>query len=82
MAKKKKPQRKRQVRPENLSCYFCDAKIIPDYKNYATLAKVLSDRAKIIGKKRSGVCSKHQRKLTLEIKRARHLGLLPFAPSL
>ena len=82
MARKQKPQRKKQFRPENLTCFFCDAKKNPDYKDYVPLAKFVSDRAKIVGKKRSGVCSRHQRKLTVEIKRARHLGLLPFSPSL
>jgi len=48
------------------------------YKNYDQLARFLNDRARIIGRSRSGLSPKQQRKLTREIKRARHLGLLPF----
>jgi small subunit ribosomal protein S18 len=63
-------------------CYFCKEEKEPDYKDYETLAMFLSDRARILGKKRSGVCSRHQRRLSVAIKRARHLGLLPFSPTL
>jgi small subunit ribosomal protein S18 len=63
-------------------CYFCKEGKKPDYKDYETLAMFLSDRARILGKKRSGVCSRHQRRLSVAIKRARHLGLLPFSPTL
>ncbi len=48
------------------------------YKNYEKLARFMNDRAKIIGKKRTGISSKEQRIIAREIKRARHLGLLPF----
>lgn len=48
------------------------------YKNYEQLARFLNDRARIIGRSRSGLSPKQQRKLTREIKRARHLGLLPY----
>ncbi|MBX4205993.1 30S ribosomal protein S18 [Candidatus Microgenomates bacterium] len=61
------------------TCYFCSNKIEPNYKDYEVLAKFLSDRAKIAGKDRSGLCAKHQRRLAQSIKRARHLALLPFA---
>jgi len=64
------------------NCPFCRNAGEPDYKNYTELAKFISDRAKIIGRNRSGVCPKHQRRLAIEIKRARHLGLLPFSDSL
>ncbi|OGM11523.1 30S ribosomal protein S18 [Candidatus Woesebacteria bacterium RBG_16_34_12] len=80
MAKKRAPFRRRTFIPTNLSCYFCDEKKVPSYKDYQILGKFLSDRAKIIGKKMSGVCSRHQKILTVELKRARYLGLLPFSP--
>ena len=48
------------------------------YKNYEQLARFLNDRARIIGRSRSGLTPQQQRRLTREIKRARHLGLLPF----
>jgi small subunit ribosomal protein S18 len=75
--KKRRKTRKPPAVKQN--CPFCKKNISPDYKDYKNLANFLTDRAKIVGKNRSGLCSKHQRKLGAEIKRARHLGLLPFA---
>lgn len=65
-----------------MECYFCVGKKEPDYKEYKNLEKFVTERAKIVGTRRSGVCSKHQRRLTVAIKRARHLGLLPFSPKI
>jgi small subunit ribosomal protein S18 len=48
-----------------------------DFKETELLKRFVSGLAKIRAKKRTGVCSKHQRKLATAIKRARHLGLLP-----
>jgi len=76
MAGKRRPRKK--VGP----CPFCVAGKDPDYKDYKELANFLSERTKILGKIYTGVCSKHQRKLGREIKRARHLGLLPFSPEI
>jgi len=62
-----------------MNCYFCQRNIKEiDYKDIEVLRKFISGLAKIRAKKRTGVCSKHQRKLSNAIKRARHLGLLPF----
>lgn len=66
------------VKPEHLSCPFCEKGKEPDYKDYKRLSNFLSDRARILSSARTGVCARHQRKLGREIKRARHLGLLPF----
>ncbi|MFC1790448.1 30S ribosomal protein S18 [Patescibacteria group bacterium] len=63
-------------------CLFCKEKTIPDYKQADVLSKYLTDRGKIVTSSRSGVCSKHQRLLSTQIKRARFLGLLPFAAQL
>lgn len=52
------------------------------YKNYEYLAGFLSDRAKIYDRKQTGFSAKTQRLLSREIKRARHLGLLPFKASI
>lgn len=82
MAQKKKKKRIRKRIMKLPNCVFCEEKTTPDYKDYKKLSKFVSDRAKIIGSAYTGVCSKHQRKLSLSIKRARHLGLLPFAPDL
>ena len=65
-------------RKVSVNCPFCKGKTNPDYKNYNELAKYVTDRAKILAKDRTGVCAKHQRRLGLAIKRARHLGLLAF----
>ena len=56
--------------------YHVDFEI--SYRNYEQLARFLNDRARIIGRSRTGLSPKQQRRLTREIKRARHLGLLPF----
>ena len=65
-------------RKNTSGCAFCKAKMVPDYKDYENLAKFMSDRAKVAGRMRSGLCAKHQRRLAQAVKRARHLGLLPF----
>jgi small subunit ribosomal protein S18 len=72
----KKSRSKPKFRPVPTNCPFCKSKTIPSYKDYANLAKFLSDRSKILGKARTGVCAKHQRLLGREMKRARQLGLL------
>lgn len=60
-----------------MDCYFCQRNINEiDYKDTALLYKFVSGLGKIKARKRTGVCSKHQRKLARAIKRARHLGLL------
>lgn len=59
-------------------CIFCKDKTMPTYVDASALRRFVSDRGRIIAKQRSGVCSKHQRTLTKEIKHARHLALLPF----
>lgn len=61
------------------ACSFCANNVKEiDFKDTELLKKFLSSYGKIVPKKRSGVCSKHQRKLANAIKRARTMGLLPF----
>jgi len=61
-----------------MDCYFCQKNISEiDFKAIETLKKFISGLAKIRARKRTGVCSKHQRKLARAIKKARHVGLLP-----
>lgn len=62
-------------------CFFCQNKNLPSYTDMATLRRYLTDRAKIVPKLKSNLCSKHQRRVTKQIKYARHLSLLPFTPS-
>lgn len=62
-----------------MTCYFCQKNIKDiDYKDAETLKHFTSGLAKIRAKRRTGVCSKHQKKLKTAVKRARFLGLLPF----
>ena len=77
MAQRTRPK-KRYVTPAE--CPFCKEGIDPDYKNYKRLREMLTARVAIVAKKYSGMCSRHQRLLSREIKRARNLGLLPFVP--
>ena len=50
-----------------------------DYKDVAKLRRFISERAKILPRRVTGTCAHHQRELTIAIKRARHLALLPFS---
>ena len=84
MAKKKDNKKRRKIVFEAVArnCPFCNNKVEPDYKDAGSLEKYISDRAKLLGKDHTGLCSKHQRRVSICIKRARHLALLPFVPSL
>lgn len=66
-------------RPKRV-CLFCQSKTVPSYTDLSFLRRFLTDRAKIVAKERSGICSKHQRAVAKNIKYARHLALLPFVP--
>lgn len=77
MAKKKEIRPKRRIITPK-KCFFCEEKKEPVFSEIETLQKFLTERGKIIGRTRSGICSKHQRHLTLAIKYARHLALVPY----
>ena len=69
----KRRMRKRKV------CTFCVDKIdVLDYKDVAKMRKFISERGKILPRRVTGTCAKHQRVVTNAIKRARHIALLPF----
>ncbi len=60
-------------------CTFCVEKVeVIDYKDVTRLKRFVSERAKILPRRVTGTCAKHQRELTTAIKRARHLALLPY----
>ena len=60
-------------------CSFCVDKVQQiDYKDTARLRKYVSERGKIMPRRMSGVCAKHQRELAIAIKRARIVALLPY----
>ena len=60
-------------------CHFCVDRVeVIDYKDVARLRKFVSERAKILPRRVTGTCAKHQRELTTAIKRARQVALLPY----
>ena len=67
--------------PHRKVCGFCVDKIERiDYKDVGRLRRYVSDRGKIEPRRKMGTCSRHQRRLTLALKRARFLALLPYTP--
>jgi|SRR3989344_2375044 len=72
---KSEPRRENGA-PVKKKCAGC--KTEPRYWDAVTLRRSLSDRGRIYPRTRTGYCAKHQRRLTREVKRARHLALLPF----
>ena len=75
MKKRRFPKRKITV-PKD--CYFCKEEKTPWYSDVSSLQRFVTERGKIIPRSRSGICAKHQRRLTSAIKHARHLALIPF----
>ena len=72
-----RPMRGKRARKK--VCAFCvDRSEHIDYKDVAKLRRYLSERAKIVPRRVTGTCARHQRELTVAIKRARHLALLPY----
>ncbi|MBI4245228.1 MAG: 30S ribosomal protein S18 [Planctomycetes bacterium] len=59
-------------------CRFCRDKMEPDYKNADFLSKLCSTQGKILPRKRTGNCARHQRACSLEIKRARYIVMMPY----
>ncbi|MDR1747812.1 MAG: 30S ribosomal protein S18, partial [Spirochaetaceae bacterium] len=59
-------------------CRFCSQKARIDYKDAEGLRRFTTERGKILPRRITGTCAKHQRRLAVEIKRARDLALLPF----
>jgi small subunit ribosomal protein S18 len=59
-------------------CKFCTQKLKIDYKDADTLRRFITDRGKILPRRITGTCAKHQRALALAIKQARSIALLPF----
>ena len=72
-APRRKPQRRRRK-----VCVFCGKDAVINYKDTATLRKYISERGKILPRRVTCNCAKHQRQMTSAIKRARHLAMLPY----
>ena len=74
-----RPDYRNNRRPRKKVCQFCaDKSATIDYKDTAKLRKFISERGKILPRRITGNCAKHQRALTVAIKRARHLAMMPY----
>ena len=72
-------KRDRSRRPRKKVCSFCVDKVEQiDYKDAGKLRRYITERGKILPRRISGNCAKHQRQVTVAIKRARNIALLPF----
>jgi small subunit ribosomal protein S18 len=72
-------KRERGRRPRKRVCSFCVDKVESiDYKDTHKVRKYITERGKILPRRISGNCAKHQRQVTVAIKRARHIALLPY----
>lgn len=72
----RRPMRRKFVAPKE--CYFCVEKKEPAYIDTSVLQRFVTERGKIVGRLRSGLCARHQRHLTAAIKNARYLALIPY----
>lgn len=59
-------------------CFFCQYNKEPSFKDIENLEKFLSPRKKILSREKTGICARHQRNLTKQIKYARYLSLIPY----
>ena len=77
------PMKRRGGRRRKKVCVFCgDKNGVIDYKDVAKLKRYVSERGKILPRRITGNCAKHQRALTVAIKRARHVALMPYTMEL
>ncbi len=71
--------RGRDFRSRRKVCAFCVDRVREiDYKDVGRLRRYISERAKIEPRRKTGTCAKHQRRLTVALKNARHMALLPY----
>ena len=69
----------RQRKIKKKVCMYCaDKNLVIDYKDVDKLKKFVSEKGKILPRRVSGLCAKHQREVTVAVKRARQIALLPF----
>ena len=71
-ARRRAPHRRKKV------CVFCGKDNVIDYRDVNKLKRYISERGKILPRRITGNCAKHQRALTVAIKRARHIALMPY----
>ena len=72
------PMKRRTTRRRKKVCVFCGKDNVIDYKDVNKLKRYVSERGKILPRRITGNCAKHQRALTVAIKRARHIALMPY----
>ena len=72
------PMKKKLGRRRKKVCVFCGKDNVIDYKDTNKLKRYVSERGKILPRRITGNCAKHQRALTVAIKRARHVALMPY----
>ena len=78
----KRGGKSRGAMPRRKMCRFCGEATVPiDYKNPQLLRSFITDRGKMVPRRISGTCAKHQRAISLAVRRARMLALLPFTVS-
>ena len=71
-------KRRGGMRRRKKVCVFCGKDNVIDYKDTNKLKRYISERGKILPRRITGYCAKHQRALTVAIKRARHISLMPY----
>jgi small subunit ribosomal protein S18 len=83
MKKSQRKDRNRLIRLKGRGkdCFFCKSKTVPNWRDYEKLREFLSPRCRILSAQMTGVCMKHQRRLSQVIKEARELALLPYTAS-
>ncbi len=72
------PMKRRGGRRRKKVCVFCGKDNVIDYKDVNKLKRYVSERGKILPRRITGNCAKHQRALTVAVKRARHVALMPY----
>ncbi len=72
------PAKRRGGRRRKKVCVFCGKDNVIDYKDVNKLKRYVSERGKILPRRITGNCAKHQRAITTAIKRARHVALMPY----
>ncbi|MBP5305429.1 MAG: 30S ribosomal protein S18 [Lachnospiraceae bacterium] len=75
------PMKRRTIRRRKKVCVFCADKenSVIDFKDVNKLKRYVSERGKILPRRITGNCAKHQRALTVAVKRARHIALMPYS---
>ena len=64
-------------RKKKKMCQMCANKTV-DYKNVPVISKYISEKGKILPRRATGTCAKHQREVAIQVKRARYMALIPF----